>query len=109
MVHLRWIARKWSLPAASTGVEQEAALGLTAESLELADQATRSGDPEDAGSGRRASIARELYPLLRNMLRGAKGWPIVRLVIAIVLVLVANMFLTSTRQPANDAVFTGPE
>jgi putative ATP-binding cassette transporter len=109
MVDLRWSARKKPLPAASTGVEQEAALGQVAEPPELAQQAARPRALEDARSARRVTLARELYPLLRDMLWGARGWPIVRLVLAIVIVLVANMFGQVRLNEWNGAFFDAVE
>jgi vitamin B12/bleomycin/antimicrobial peptide transport system ATP-binding/permease protein len=109
MVDLRWSARKKPLPAASTGVEQEADLGQVTEPSELAQEAARPRVREDAHSARRATLARELYPLLRDMLWDARGWPIVRLVLAIVLVLVANMFGQVRLNEWNGAFFDAVE
>ncbi|WP_114184757.1 ABC transporter ATP-binding protein/permease [Microvirga aerophila] len=109
MVDLRWSTRKKPLPAASTGVEQEADLGQVTEPPELAEQATRPRVHQEAGSAGRASLVRELYPLLRDMLWGARGWPILRLVLAIVIVLVANMFGQVRLNEWNGAFFDAVE
>src|SRR5919112_6610001 len=108
MVDLRWSARKRPLAAASTGVEQQAALGQVTVPSELAEQATRPRALDDTRAGR-TSLAQELYPLLRDMLQGAKGWPIVRLVLAIVIVLVANMFGQVRLNEWNGAFFDAVE
>jgi putative ATP-binding cassette transporter len=108
MVDLRWSARKRPLAAASTGVEQQAALGQVTVPSELAEQATRPRALDDTRAGR-TSLAQELYPLLRDMLQGAKGWPIVRLVLAIIVVLVANMFGQVRLNEWNGAFFDAVE
>src|SRR3712207_4489072 len=109
MVDLRWSARKRPLAAASTGVEQQAVLGQVAIPQELAEQATRTRAPDDARAGPRTTLVRELYPLLRDMLRGIKGWPIIRLVLAIIVVLVANMFGQVRLNEWNGAFFDAVE
>lgn len=109
MVDPRWTARKRPLPAASTGVEQEVALGRAADPSDLADQVVHPSTLEVAPAVRRARVLGQLSPLVLDMLQGAKGWPIMRLVIAIVIVLVMNMFAQVRLNEWNGAFFDAVE
>jgi putative ATP-binding cassette transporter len=95
-------------PAASTGIEREPAIargeaaGAVSAGAErrVADQARSQPD---------GNIAEELYLLFREMLRGGRGWPILRLWIAIVAVLVGNMVGQVRLNEWNGAFFDAVE
>lgn len=55
------------------------------------------------------SIGRELFLLFRDMLRNRKGWPMLRLGIAIVIVLIGNMFGQIRLNQWNGAFFDAVE
>jgi putative ATP-binding cassette transporter len=84
-------AAKAVLTPATTGIEKEAALAEQQQTPDVGrPEATRASDAADAaGEGR--SAREEFMALVREMLRGRKGWPILRLGGAIVLILIANM------------------
>jgi vitamin B12/bleomycin/antimicrobial peptide transport system ATP-binding/permease protein len=74
---------------ASVGVEREGDLAVR--STEDRVRADRSKPAEGArGAGRSGALA-DLVLLTRLMLRDGRGWPIIRLALAIVAVLIANM------------------
>jgi putative ATP-binding cassette transporter len=80
--------RRSPAPSASTGVEREAELAHPAEAEEVLRQAAPSRTRTDS----EGSALRELFVLFREMLRNRRGWPMVRLAILILLVLICNMF-----------------
>lgn len=79
-------------PPPAVGSEQEVGPG---QDNTLAKEATAAAahHPEPPQSRDMApSILRELYQLFRDMLRNRKGWPMLRLGAAILVILVGNMF-----------------
>jgi vitamin B12/bleomycin/antimicrobial peptide transport system ATP-binding/permease protein len=102
--------RQSSLPAAATGVEQEADLSQPIDTAEAVEQATKhvlnaEADKPSNGGG----ILKDLYRLFRDMLRGRTGWPVVRLVLAIIVVLIGNMFGQVRLNEWNGAFFDAVE
>jgi vitamin B12/bleomycin/antimicrobial peptide transport system ATP-binding/permease protein len=98
------------LPAAATGVEQEANLSPPIETVEAVEQATQhvlnaEADEPPRGEG----LAEDLYRIFRDMLQGRTGWPVVRLVFAIVVVLIGNMFGQVRLNEWNGAFFDAVE
>jgi putative ATP-binding cassette transporter len=110
-------------PPASTGVEREAHLGPShSDPGRFADVAEEShpSPSADRSSGKaeradmpdrpRAShVAADLALLFREMAQGRKGWPLLRLGLAIVAVLVANMFAQVRLNEWNGAFFDAIE
>jgi putative ATP-binding cassette transporter len=97
------------LPAASTGVEHEARLGRIGSHSELNQSAAKgSGRIPPAGESA-ANVLGELYQLFRDMMRERRGWPMLRLALAILLVLVANMFGQVRLNQWNGAFFDAVE
>ena len=97
-------------PAAATGVEQEANLSPPIETVEAVEQATEHVLQEQAdGPPRGEGLAEDLYRIFRDMLRGRTGWPVVRLVFAIVVVLIGNMFGQVRLNEWNGAFFDAVE
>ena len=103
--------RRDPLPA-TTGVEREARLGAqNPDPSGIAEEAAETGEakakrpsvPEDS------NVLADLYVLFRSMLRGRKGIPILRLGIAIVVILVANMFGQVRLNQWNGAFFDAIE
>ncbi|WP_230530868.1 ABC transporter ATP-binding protein/permease [Microvirga roseola] len=95
-----------SPPAASTGLEQEAKLARP-DHLETAGPPRRSG-----GSGGRKdgeNVAREMYVLFRDMVQGRKGWPMLRLALAILVILIGNMIGQVRLNEWNGAFFDAVE
>jgi putative ATP-binding cassette transporter len=99
-------------PPAMTGVEREARLGAqNPDPSGIAEEAQETGEakakrpsvPEDS------NVLADLYVLFRSMLRGRKGIPIYRLGIAIVVILVANMFGQVRLNQWNGAFFDAIE
>ncbi len=99
-------------PPATTGVEREARLGAqNPDPSGIAEEAAETGEakakrpsvPEDS------NVLADLYVLFRSMLRGRKGIPILRLGIAIVVILVANMFGQVRLNQWNGAFFDAIE
>jgi len=102
--------RHSSLPAATTGVEQEADLSQPIETAEAVEQATRHVLSAEAEKAQRAgSLAKDLYRILREMLRGRTGWPVARLALAIFVVLIGNMFGQVRLNEWNGAFFDAVE
>jgi vitamin B12/bleomycin/antimicrobial peptide transport system ATP-binding/permease protein len=102
--------RRSTLPAAATGVEQEAELSQPIETAEAVEQATQHVLSAEADKPRRTGgIAEDLYQLFRDMLQGRMGWPVVRLVLAIVVVLIGNMFGQVRLNEWNGAFFDAVE
>jgi vitamin B12/bleomycin/antimicrobial peptide transport system ATP-binding/permease protein len=98
------------LPAAATGVEQEADLSRPVETAEAVEQATQhvlSAEADKPLSG--GGLAKDLYRLFRDMLRGRSGWPVARLVLAIIVVLIGNMFGQVRLNEWNGAFFDAVE
>jgi len=95
-----------SAPAATTGIEQEANLAQPTR-VQEAIRAKQGTAPKHRPNGE--SAAREFYVLLRDMLRGGKGWPIIRLAVAILIVLVGNMFGQVRLNEWNGAFFDAVE
>ena len=80
-------------PPASTGVERRSSLGSSnPDPAGVAEEAERAAQHPPATAGAPPNVAAELYLLFRAMMTGRKGWPILRLWLAIVAVLIANMF-----------------
>lgn len=100
------------LPSASASVEQEARLGssdpdpteLGHNTAQVAERASIQPPPPPD-----SSLIADLYLLSREMLRGRKGWPILRLLMAIVAVLIANMFGQVRLNQWNGAFFDAVE
>ncbi|MFL5022862.1 MAG: ABC transporter ATP-binding protein/permease [Microvirga sp.] len=102
--------RHSSLPAATTGVEQEADLSQPIETAEAVERATRHVLSAEAEKPQReGGLAKDLYRILREMSRGRTGWPVVRLVLAIVLVLIGNVFGQVRLNEWNGAFFDAVE
>jgi vitamin B12/bleomycin/antimicrobial peptide transport system ATP-binding/permease protein len=102
--------RHSSLPAATTGVEQEAELSQPVEVAEAVEQATQHVLSAEADKPPRpSSIISDLYRLFRELLRGRAGWPVIRLALAIVVVLIGNMFGQVRLNEWNGAFFDAVE
>ena len=98
------------LPAATTGVEQEADLSqptVTAEAVEQATQHVLKAEADKPPRGE--GLAKDLYRLFRDMLRDRTGWPVIRLVVAIFVVLIGNMFGQVRLNAWNGAFFDAVE
>lgn len=100
-------------PPPATGREQEVGPGqdntLAKEAKKAAAHEPDPQHPDDAISEAKPSIGRELYALFRDMLRGRKGWPMLRLSLAILVVLIANMFGQVRLNEWNGAFFDAVE
>jgi putative ATP-binding cassette transporter len=102
--------RRSSLPAATTGVEQEAELSQPVEVAEAVEQATQHVLSAEADKPPRpSSIISDLYRLFRELLRGRAGWPVIRLALAITVVLIGNMFGQVRLNEWNGAFFDAVE
>jgi putative ATP-binding cassette transporter len=95
-------------PAASTGIEREPAIARGEAAGAVSARAERRV-ADQARSQPDGNIAEELYLLFREMLRGGRGWPILRLWIAIVAVLVGNMVGQVRLNEWNGAFFDAVE
>jgi putative ATP-binding cassette transporter len=100
-------------PPPATGSEPEVGPG---QSNTLAKEAKAAAahqpDPQSAHDtipDVKPSIGRELYALFRDMLRNRKGWPMLRLSAAILVVLVGNMFGQVRLNQWNGAFFDAVE
>lgn len=82
--------------------------------------ARQNNDPSDAsgeaatlpiptGGEPRPNVGQELLLLFRDMFRGGKGWPMLRLAIAILVVLIGNMFGQVRLNQWNGAFFDAVE
>src|SRR5918993_108118 len=100
-------------PPPATGREQEVGPGqdntLAKEAKKAAAHEPDPQHPDDAISEVKPSIGRELYALFRDMLRGRKGWPMLRLSLAILVVLIGNMFGQVRLNQWNGAFFDAVE
>jgi putative ATP-binding cassette transporter len=100
-------------PPPATGREQEVGPGqdntLAKEAKKAAAHEPDPHHPDDAISEAKPSIGRELYALFRDMLRGRKGWPMLRLSVAILAVLIGNMFGQVRLNQWNGAFFDAVE
>jgi vitamin B12/bleomycin/antimicrobial peptide transport system ATP-binding/permease protein len=95
-------------PAATTGIEREPAIARGEAAGAVSARAERRV-ADQAQSQPDGNIAQELYLLFREMLRGGRGWPILRLWIAIVVVLVCNMVGQVRLNEWNGAFFDAVE
>ncbi|MGF9760208.1 ABC transporter ATP-binding protein/permease [Microvirga sp. 0TCS3.31] len=100
-------------PPPATGREQEVGPGqdntLAKEAKKAAAHEPDPHHPDDAITEVRPSIAGELYALSRDMLQGRKGWPMLRLSLAILVILVGNMFGQVRLNQWNGAFFDAVE
>ena len=95
-------------PAVSTGIEREPAIARGEAANSVSARAERRAADQEQ-SQPHGNIAQELYLLFREMLRGGRGWPIVRLWIAIVVILLGNMFGQVRLNEWNGAFFDAVE
>ncbi|RDI52414.1 ABC transporter ATP-binding protein/permease [Microvirga subterranea] len=98
--------RRTANSAPSIGLEKESDLARPASVDTVAPQ-RRSAEPEEAGQGE--NVARELYRLFRDMVRGGKAWPMMILAVAIIVVLVGNMVGQVRLNEWNGAFFDAVE
>ncbi|MEE1656846.1 ABC transporter ATP-binding protein/permease [Microvirga sp. CF3062] len=100
-------------PPPATGREQEVGPGqdntLAKEANAAAAHQPDPNHPDDAIAEVRPSIGQELYALFRDMLRGRKGWPMLRLCAFILVVLIGNMFGQVRLNQWNGAFFDAVE
>jgi putative ATP-binding cassette transporter len=112
-------------PAATAGLAEEAKIAegrneareIRREAEKSARRAVKGESPEAAaaleGSGEAAvpqfGFLRELRLLISGMLRGRKGWPILRLAFGILVVIIANMFGQVRLNQWNGAFFDAVE
>jgi putative ATP-binding cassette transporter len=97
---------------ATTGVEREARLGASnPDPSGIAREADNAGEAaaRRMSAPAESNVLADLYLLFREMLRGRKGIPILRIGIAIVVVLVANMFGQVRLNQWNGAFFDAIE
>jgi putative ATP-binding cassette transporter len=94
---------------AGTGVEREAALAQRDDGRDRYTDLTEPAGDSDGAERRGESLWRELLLLLREMLAGRRGWPMLRLWLAIVAVLIANMFGQVRLNQWNGAFFDAVE
>lgn len=96
-------------PPPATGSEQEVGPGqgntLAKEAAVAAAHHPDAPHPHEMSP----SILRELFQLFRDMLRNGKGWPMLRLGVAILVILVGNMFGQVRLNEWNGAFFDAVE
>jgi len=100
-------------PPPATGSNQDVGPGQqTTLAKEANHAAAHQPDPHQGPEPAREhppSIGRELFLLFRDMFRNRKGWPMLRLSIAIVVVLIGNMFGQVRLNQWNGAFFDAVE
>ncbi|MEZ0169189.1 ABC transporter ATP-binding protein/permease [Microvirga sp. TS319] len=99
-------------PPPATGSDQEVGPGQDQTLAKEADQvAAHQPEPQDPEASHELgpSIGRELLLLFRDMVRNRKGWPMIRLAIAIVVVLIGNMVGQVRLNQWNGAFFDAVE
>jgi len=96
-------------PPPAVGSEQE--VGPGQDSTLAKEAAAAAAHPPEPPQSRdmAPSILRELYELFRDMLRNRKGWPMLRLGAAILVILVGNMFGQVRLNQWNGAFFDAVE
>jgi vitamin B12/bleomycin/antimicrobial peptide transport system ATP-binding/permease protein len=95
-------------PAASTGIEREPAIARGEAAGAVSARAERRVADQEQ-SQPHDNIAQELYVVFREMLRGGRRWPILGLCIAIVVILLGNMFGQVRLNEWNGAFFDAVE
>jgi putative ATP-binding cassette transporter len=95
-------------PAASTGIEREPAIARGEAAGAVSARAERRVADQEQ-SQPHDNIAQELYLVFREMLRGGRRWPILGLCIAIVVILLGNMFGQVRLNEWNGAFFDAVE
>lgn len=99
-------------PPPVTGSDQEVGPGQETTLAKEADHAAaHQPEPEhpDITAALAPSIGQELFLLFRDMVRNRKGWPMIRLAIAIVVVLICNMVGQVRLNQWNGAFFDAVE
>src|SRR5215208_1640762 len=100
-------------PPPATGREQEVGTGqdntLAKEAKKAAAHEPDPNHPDDVIDEVKPSMVQELYALFRDMLRGRKGWPMLRLCAFILVVLIGNMFGQVRLNQWNGAFFDAVE
>jgi putative ATP-binding cassette transporter len=84
--------KRATFPAAASGVKDETSLGRAAPPIELERVAAKTDGRSELKPDATANVARELSALFRDMMRERRGWPMLRLSVAIFVVLIGNMF-----------------
>ncbi len=96
-------------PPPATGSEQEVGPGQNNTLAKEADAAASHHQPPQHPPEKAPSIGRELFLLLGDMLRKGKGWPMLRLAAAILVILIGNMFGQVRLNQWNGAFFDAVE
>ena len=96
-------------PPPATGSEQEVGPGQNNTLAKEADAAASHHQPPQQAPEKAPSIGRELFLLFGDMLRKRKGWPMLRLAAAILVILIGNMFGQVRLNQWNGAFFDAVE
>jgi putative ATP-binding cassette transporter len=96
-------------PPPATGSEQEVGPGQNSTLAKEADAAASHHQPPPHAPEQAPSIGRELFLLFGDMLRKRKGWPMLRLAAAILVILIGNMFGQVRLNQWNGAFFDAVE
>ena len=96
-------------PPPATGSEQEVGPGQNNTLAKEADAAASHHQPPQHPPEKAPSIGRELFLLFGDMFRKRKGWPMLRLAAAILVILIGNMFGQVRLNQWNGAFFDAVE